>query len=133
MYVNDPIADLLTRIRNAQMAGHPSVKIPASIVKGKILEILEEEGFVLSVEKQEGKPQSWFSVELKYNAKTDDPIISELRRISKPGRRVYMKASELHPFRNGFGVYVLSTSNGVITDKKARSLNVGGELLFSIW
>ncbi len=133
MYVNDPIADMLTRIRNAQMAGHPSVKIPASKMKETILGILLEEGFIASLEKEDGKPQSWFHVALKYNAQTDDPIISELNRISKPGRKVYKKASELYPFRNGFGVYVLSTSSGVMTDRKARSLNVGGELLFSIW
>jgi small subunit ribosomal protein S8 len=133
MYVNDPIGDLLTRIRNGLIANHSHVSVPKSNMKERIIELLVEEGFIASFEEIEGTPYNSLKMELKYNSVTGLPVISEIKRISKPSRRLYYGVSELHPYKNGFGVYLLSTSKGVITDRTARKLNVGGELLCSIW
>ncbi len=135
MYVNDPIGDLLTRIRNAQMAEHAVLKVPTSKMKVQIAELLLEEGFIGSIkeEREENSPFANLVIELKYNPKTKKPVISELKRISKPGRKMYIKSKDLHPFRNGFGVYILTTSKGLMTDRKARELNIGGELICSVW
>ncbi|MBN2693933.1 30S ribosomal protein S8 [bacterium] len=136
MYVNDPIGDFLTRIRNAQMAKHSYLRVPTSKIKQELANILLEEGFISSVEeleKEERNPVAMLEVGLKYNPKTNEPIISEIKRISKPGRKVYIKSKDLHPYKNGFGSFILTTSQGVMTDRKARTLNVGGELICSIW
>ena len=133
MYVNDPIGDLLTRIRNGLIANHSHVSVPKSNMKERIIELLVEEGFISSFEEIEGTPYNSLKMELKYNSVTGLPVISEIKRISKPSRRLYYGVSELRPYKNGFGVYLLSTSKGVITDRTARKLNVGGELLCSIW
>jgi small subunit ribosomal protein S8 len=133
MYVNDPIGDLLTRIRNAHMAKHSSLSVSASKMKERVLSVLLDEGFIASYEIDKSNKFDEIKIELKYNSKTGDPVISEIKRISKPGRKMYVGASELQPFKNGYGVYVLTTSKGVITDRKAKELNVGGELICSVW
>ena len=133
MYVNDPIGDLLTRIRNAHMAKHSSLSVSASKMKERVLSVLLDEGFIASYELDKSNKFDEIKVELKYNSKTGDPVISEIKRISKPGRKMYVSAAELQPFKNGFGVYVLTTSKGIITDRKAKELNVGGELICSVW
>lgn len=133
MYVNDPIGDLLTRIRNGLMANHTHILVPKSKIKKGILELLIREGFLTSFEEVEGDSFNSFSVELKYNGKTGEPVITEMKRISKPSRRMYSSVSDLHPYRNGYGVYIISTSKGLLTDREARKQNVGGEVLCSIW
>ncbi len=133
MYVNDPVGDLLTRIRNAHMAKHSSLSVSASKMKERVLSVLLDEGFIASYEIDKSNKFDEIKIELKYNSKTGDPVISEIKRISKPGRKMYVSAAELQPFKNGFGVYVLTTSKGVITDRKAKELNVGGELICSVW
>lgn len=133
MYVNDPVGDLLTRIRNAHMAKHSSLSVSASKMKERVLSVLLDEGFIASYELDKSNKFEEIKIELKYNSKTGDPVISEIKRISKPGRKMYVGAAELQPFKNGFGVYVLTTSKGVITDRKAKELNIGGELICSVW
>lgn len=134
MAVTDPIADYLTRIRNAHMAGHRMVDIPASNLKKRITEILYDQGFILKYkfEANEGKQDS-IKIALKYNEETREPIIRKLLRISRPGLRKYVKSTELPRVINGLGVAVISTSRGVLTDKQARALNVGGEVLFYVY
>lgn len=134
MAVTDPIADYLTRIRNAHMAGHRMVEIPASNLKKRITEILYDQGFILKYkfEVNEGKRDS-IKIALKYNEETREPIIRKLLRISRPGLRKYVKSTELPRVINGLGVAVISTSKGVLTDKQARTLNVGGEVLFYVY
>lgn len=136
MAVSDPIADYLTRIRNAQQAGHRIVDIPASKLKKAITEILYEQGYILKYkfEEKTGKGgQDVIKVALKYDPVTRKPVIRELGRISTPGLRKYAKAGELPRIINGLGVAIVSTSKGVMSDKKARELNVGGELLCYIY
>lgn len=136
MAVSDPIADYLTRIRNAQLAGHRIVDIPASKLKKAITEILYEQGYILKYKFEEkvGKGgQDVIKVALKYDPITRKPVIRELGRISKPGLRKYAKADELPRIINGLGLAIVSTSKGVMSDKKARELNVGGELLCYIY
>jgi small subunit ribosomal protein S8 len=136
MAVSDPIADYLTRIRNAQQAGHRIVDIPASKLKKAITEILYEQGYILKYkfEEKAGKGgQDIIKVALKYDPITRKPVIRELGRISKPGLRKYAKADELPRIINGLGLAIVSTSRGVMSDKKARELNVGGELLCYIY
>jgi small subunit ribosomal protein S8 len=133
MYVNDPVGDLLTRIRNAHMAKHSSLSVSASKMKERVLSVLLDEGFISSYEIDKSNLFDEIKVELKYNSKTGLPVISEIKRISKPSRKMYVAAGELHPFKSGYGIYVLTTSKGVITDRKAKELNVGGELICSVW
>ncbi len=133
MYVNDPIGDLLTRIRNGLMANHTHVLVPKSKMKKGILELLVREGFLASFEEVKNDSFSSFKIELKYNAKTGEPVITEMKRISKPSRRMYSHVSELRPYKNGYGIYIVSTSKGLLTDKEARKQNVGGELVCSVW
>lgn len=130
--VSDPVADMLTRIRNAQMAGHEQVKIPGSNLKRRLAEILVEEGYALGHRFEEDDKQGFVSVTLKYIAK-DDPAMTGLRRLSKPGRRVYVNVDEIPKVRNGQGIAILSTSRGVMTDNEARRRRIGGELLCEIW
>ena len=132
MQITDAIADMLTRIRNANSAKHETVEIPASNVKKAIAEILLEEGFIKSFSITEDGKQDIIKVALKYGiGKTR--IISGLRRVSKPGLRIYAGSQELPRVRNGLGIAIVSTPKGIMTDKKARKENVGGEVLAFIW
>lgn len=136
MAVTDPIADFLTRIRNAQQAGHRIVDIPASKLKKSITEILYDQGYILKykVEEKAGKGgQDVIRIALKYDLATRKPVIRELGRISTPGLRKYAKSSELPRIINGLGIAIVSTSQGVMTDKKARELHVGGEVLCYVY
>ena len=130
MAVTDPIADYLTRIRNAQMAGHTIVEIPASRMKKAITEILYDSGYILKYkfDDAEGK-QGIIKIALKYNPQTKSPVIKELLRVSKPGLRQYRKSTEIPRVINGLGIAIVSTSKGLMTDKKAREEKVGGELI----
>lgn len=128
MLVTDTIADYLTRIRNAQKAGHKIVDIPASNMKKKLTEILHDHGYILQYKyEDENGPQGTIRVALKYVG--GKPVIRELKRVSKPGLRKYVSADELPRVKNGLGIAILSTSKGVITNKEARDLHVGGEVL----
>ena len=132
MVVNDPIADMLTRIRNAQIARHDSVTIPASNMKKAIAKILLDEGYVKSVENIADGLQGSIKVTLKYLDKKQ-PVIVGLKRISKPGLRVYATCEELPKVLGGLGIAIVSTSKGVMTDKAARAAHVGGEVLAFVW
>lgn len=131
--VTDSIADYLTRIRNAQMARHRIVEIPASNLKKRITEILYENGYILKYKFEDDKKQGVIKIALKYNAETKDPSIISLERVSRPGLRLYAKPSEIKRVKNGLGIAIISTSKGVMTDKEARSNHVGGEVLCHIW
>jgi small subunit ribosomal protein S8 len=131
MAVTDPIADYLTRIRNAQMAGHGIVEIPTSKLKKAITEIMYEQGYILKYKFEDGEAgqPGVIKIALKYDPQTKKPIIRELGRISRPGLRQYRRASEIPRIINGLGISIVSTSKGLMTDKAARAANVGGELL----
>ncbi|HBO97278.1 MAG TPA: 30S ribosomal protein S8 [Candidatus Omnitrophica bacterium] len=131
MSLNDPISDLLTTIRNGVQAGKETVDIPASKLNGRILEIFKNDGYIEDVRLMKNNVQGTFKVYLKYENKK--PAIMGLRRVSKSGLRVYRKNDELPRVLNGLGTAVLSTSKGVITDREARKLQVGGEILCYIW
>lgn len=135
MAVTDPIADYLTRVRNAQMAGHRMVEIPASKVKKAITEILYDQGYILKYKFDEGGKgnQGLIKIALKYEPSTRQPVIRELGRISKPGLRKYAKADEMPRIINGLGIAIVSTSHGIMTGKQAREKNVGGELLCYVY
>ncbi len=132
MMITDPIADMLTRIRNANMVRHASVDVPSSNVKKRIAEILLDEGFVKAYDVIEDGKQGVIRIQLKYG---DDKqrVITGLKRISKPGLRVYAKRNEVPKVLGGLGIAIVSTSNGIITDKAARKLGVGGEVMAYIW
>ena len=132
MSMTDPIADLLTRIRNANMAHRDAVEIPASKIKMSIVEILKSEGFVRDVEYIEDNKQGVIRVFLKYG-EDRNRVITGLNRISKPGLRKYAKADSLPKVLNGLGIAIISTSVGVITDKEARAKQIGGEVLAYVW
>jgi len=130
----DPIADYLTRVRNAQMAGLKVVDIPASNMKKAITEILHDKGYILNFKFEDtDNNQGNIKVALKYNAQTSVPAIRKLTRISKPGLRKYADSKTLPRVINGLGIAILSTSKGVITDKEARDLNVGGEVICHVY
>ena len=131
MVTTDPIADLLTRIRNAITARHETVLIPASKMKKSIVDILVEEGFVASGELVEEKGHNNIKVVLKYSGNAN--AITNLKRVSKPGLRVYCGCEDLPKVLGGYGIAIISTSRGVMTDKKARELKVGGEVLAYVW
>jgi small subunit ribosomal protein S8 len=131
--VTDPIADFLTRVRNAQMARHRIVEIPASNLKKRITEILYEKGYILKYKFEDDNKQGLIKIALKYNAETKEPAIRSLERVSRPGLRQYAKPTEIRRVKNGLGVSIVSTSKGVMTDKEARAQNVGGEVLCQIW
>ncbi len=131
MVTTDPIADLLTRIRNAITARHDTVSIPASKMKKAIVDILVDEGFVSGCELVEDKGHTNIKVVLKYSGNRN--AITNLKRISKPGLRVYCGCEDLPKVLGGYGIAIISTSHGVITDKKARELKVGGEVLAYVW
>ena len=132
MQMSDVIADMLTRIRNANNAKHDSVDVPASNMKKAIADILLEEGYIKGVQIIEDGKQGVIRITLKYEA-GKQKVIHGLRRVSKPGLRIYSSCEDLHKVMKGLGVAIISTSKGVITDKKARELNVGGEVLAFIW
>jgi Ribosomal protein S8 len=131
--VTDPIADYLTRIRNAQMARHRIVEIPASNVKKRLTEILYDKGYILKYKFEEDNKQGIIKIALKYDAATKEPAILSLERVSRPGLRQYAKPSEIRRVKNGLGIAIVSTSKGVMTDKEARAQNVGGEILCNIY
>lgn len=132
MTMTDPISDMLTRIRNANMARHEKVEIPASNVKKEIARILKDEGFVRDVEFVDDSKQGLIRIFLKYGA-DNEFVISGLKRISKPGLRVYAKKNEVPRVLGGLGIAILSTSNGILTDKQARAQQSGGEVLAYVW
>ena len=132
--LTDPIADYLTRLRNAQMAGHSVVDIPASKIKQEITRILCEQGYILNYKLEENKNiQGNIKIALKYNLQTKEPAIKKLVRVSTPGLRKYANSKNLPRVINGLGIAILSTSKGVITDKEARNLNVGGEVICHVY
>jgi small subunit ribosomal protein S8 len=127
--VTDPIADFLTRVRNAQMAGHRVVEIPASNLKKRITEILYEQGYILKYKFEDDKKQGFMKIAFKYDPQTKQPDIRSLERVSRPGLRQYSRPTEFKRVNNGLGVAIISTSKGVMTDKQAKAQNVGGEVL----
>lgn len=133
MVVNDPVADMLTRIRNAQVAKHDAVTLPASNLKKAIAKILLAEGYVKSVDFLEEGPAGNIKIVLKYVNGKQQPVIAGLKRISRPGLRVYARCEELPKVLGGLGVAIISTSKGLMTDKEARRNAVGGEVLAYIW
>jgi len=132
MVMTDPIADFLTRIRNANSARHMKVEIPASNVKKGMANILKSEGFIKGVEFVEDDKQGIIRIFLKYG-QNNERVITGLKRISKPGMRVYVNAEEMPKVLNGLGIALVSTSEGVVTDKIARAKNIGGEVLAYVW
>ncbi|MEK9583534.1 MAG: 30S ribosomal protein S8 [Flavobacteriaceae bacterium] len=131
--VTDPIADFLTRIRNASSAGHRVVEIPASNVKKEITKILFDQGYILSYKFEDTSAQGSIKIALKYDAATKEPIIRKIERVSKPGLRKYSGKGDLPRVLNGLGIAVVSTSHGVMTSKQARKENVGGEVLCYVY
>jgi small subunit ribosomal protein S8 len=134
MAVTDPIADFLTRIRNAQSAGHTIVEIPSSNMKKRLTEILYDQGYILKYKfDDEAGKQGLIKIALKYDIASKRPIIRELVRISKPGLRKYVRADEVPRVINGLGIAILSTNKGVITDKQAKAQGIGGEILCYVY
>jgi len=131
--VTDSVADFLTRIRNAQMARHRIVEIPASNVKKRITEILYEKGYILKYKFEDNNKQGVIKIALKYDAQTKEPAIKSLERISRPGLRQYAKPGDIRRVQNGLGIAIISTSKGVMTDKEAKVQNVGGEVMCNIY
>lgn len=130
--MTDPIADMLTRIRNANKAKFDTVEIPSSNMKAEIARVLKEEGYIVSYEIKENEVQNSLIITLKY-MENGEKVIRGLKRISKPGLRVFAKAEELPRVLNGLGIALISTSKGIMTDKQARELGIGGEVLAYIW
>lgn len=131
MQITDSIADMLTRIRNAGAAGHATVDVPASSLKKSIARILQEEGYIGKVELIANEHQGVIRISLKYAAKK--PVITGIKRISRPGLRVYAQAEKMPKVLGGLGIAIVSTSQGIMTDRKARQTNVGGEVLAYVW
>ena len=132
MTMTDPIADMLTRIRNANTVGHETVEIPASKMKKAIAEILKEEGYIEDFEVIEDDKQGIIKVTMKYGA-NKEKVISGIKKISKPGLKVYAKANEVPKVLGGLGIAIISTSKGIVSDKEARKLGVGGEVICYVW
>ena len=132
MSMNDPLGDMLTRIRNAQMRGKSVVASPASALRARVLEVLLSEGYIRGYEKKStSNGQGEFEISLKYYE--GEPVIREVKRVSKPGRRVYMGVKDIPSVRNGLGVSIVSTPKGVMSDANARAANVGGEVLCTVF
>ena len=129
--MTDPIADMLTRIRNAGRVEHPTVDIPLSKVKRGVADVLKREGYIWDWEEVEEQPVSALRLVLKYPG--GESVIQKIQRVSKPGRRVYNRSKDLRPVLNGLGISIISTSSGVLSDREARSQNIGGEVLCQIW
>ena len=132
MTMTDPIADMLTRIRNANTASHDSVEIPASKMKKSIAEILLAEGYIKNFEIIDDNKQGIIKVEMKYGA-NKEKVINGIKKISKPGLKVYAKANEIPRVLGGLGIAIISTSKGIVSDKEARKLGVGGEVICYVW
>lgn len=130
--MTDPIADFLTQIRNASTARKDKIRIPRSKLKVKLASILESEGFIKSYSEHDEGPQGAIEIQLKYD-NVGSPVITGIRRVSKPGLRVYVAKDKIPKILNGLGIAILTTSQGLMTDKDARSHNVGGELICSVW
>lgn len=131
--ITDPISDYLTRIRNAMMAGHKVVEIPASNLKKDMTKILYDQGYILNYKFEDKGHQGTIKIALKYDKLTKEPVIKKMKRVSRPGLRTYKGAKELPRILNGLGVAIVSTSKGVMTDKQARQENVGGEVLCLVY
>src|SRR6201995_5489402 len=131
MAITDPVGDLLTRIRNGQLRGTATIKSPNSKLRVRVLDVLQAEGFIRGYAEVEAKGRKELEIELKYHE--GKPVIRELKRVSTPGRRVYASVSDLKPHRQGLGVSILSTPQGVMTDTSAREKNVGGEVLCQVF
>ena len=131
MSISDPLGDMLTRIRNGQKAGKQAISSPASKLRGNVLDVLQREGYIRGYTEQEEGPSREFRIELKYHE--GEPVIRTIKRISKPGRRVYSKVKDLQRPFNGLGIAVLSTPRGVMSDVEAREANVGGEILCQVF
>ena len=131
MNISDPLGDMLTRIRNAQMRGMSTVVTPASKLRGRVLEVLQSEGYIRGYTEIEKDGHKNLEIELKYYE--GQPVISEIKRVSKPGRRVYSSVSDIPLVRNGLGISILSTSKGVMTDADARDQKVGGEIICRVF
>jgi small subunit ribosomal protein S8 len=133
--LTDPISDFLTRIRNAQMANHRLVEIPVSKLKKRITEILYDHGYILKYKFEEGEngQQGLIKIALKYDQTTKSPVIKAIERVSKPGLRIYSGAQSLKKVRNGLGIAIVSTSKGLMTDKDAKKLNIGGEIICRVF
>jgi small subunit ribosomal protein S8 len=132
MSMSDPLADMLTRIRNAVMARFDSVEMPLSNVKIDVAKVLKDEGYILGYQVIKGKVQGTLKVDLKYGPDSE-PVITGIKRVSKPGLRKYSKASAIPKVLNGMGIAIISTSKGLVTDNTARSLNFGGEIICEVW
>ena len=132
MAMTDPVADMLTRIRNANTAGHAEVDVPASKIKKNIAEILLKEGYIKGYEVVENPPQNIIKIQMKYGY-DKQRVITGIKRISKPGLKVYAKKDEVPKVLGGLGIAIISTSSGLITDKQARELGVGGEVICYVW
>ena len=130
--MTDPIADMLTRIRNAVRVERPHVEMPASKVKRGLADVLKREGYIWDWQEVEDGASRQLRIELKYGP-NGERVIQQVRRVSKPGRRIYSKATELRPVVNGLGIAIISTSRGVISDREARQRNLGGEVLAEVW
>lgn len=130
--LTDPIADMITRIRNAQMVKKSTVKVPFSKLKMEILKVLKKYGYITDFTKVGREPKRMIEIILAYD-ENNNPKITEIKRISKPSQRVYKKAKEIYPARNGLGIYVISTPKGVLSDREAKKMNVGGEILLEVW
>jgi len=130
--MTDPIADMLTRIRNAVRVERPSVDMPLSKVKRGLAEVLKREGFIWEFEEVEGEPSKQLRLVLKYGP-NGERVIRHIKRVSKPGRRIYSGADALRPVLNGLGIKIISTSSGVMSDREARQRNLGGEVLCELW
>lgn len=131
--MTDPIADYLTRLRNAIKARHRVIEIPASKVKKEITKVLHDKGYILNYKFEDDAVQGTIKIALKYNQRTKEPAIVKLERISKPGLRKYAGAEELPRVLNGLGIAVISTSKGIMTDKEAREMHIGGEILCHVY
>ena len=131
MVMTDPITDMLTRIRNANQMKNLTVDIPASKLKKEVLELLKDEGYIKKVDVVRSKPYDKFRVALKYMQ--SERVVKGLKRISKPGLKVYAKSDEIPKVLNGLGIAIISTSHGILTDREARKQNVGGEILAYVW
>ncbi|MBA2114446.1 30S ribosomal protein S8 [Bremerella alba] len=130
--MTDPIADMLTRIRNAVRVEHPHVEMPTSKVKRGLADVLKREGYIWDWVETEDLPVKQIRLELKYGP-SGERVIQHIKRVSKPGRRIYSKSTDLRPILNGMGITVISTSSGVVSDREARQKKVGGEVLCEVW
>lgn len=130
--MTDPIADMLTRIRNANRVERPFVEVATSKVKRGVADVLKREGYIWDYTVEEAEPVSHLRIELKYGP-SGEKVISQIKRVSKPGCRVYSKSKDLKPVLNGLGIRIISTSHGVISDREARQQNLGGEVLAEVW